>query len=101
MASDLSQEDLDYIDSMFDMMDINQDGSISLKELTKAMKAQGNKPKNQEIRKMLEEADTDGDGEIDWSEFLTMTKNRMKMGIQPKSEQPKEKEVKVDRKGFR
>ena len=24
------------------------------------MKAQGNKPKNQEIRKMLEEADTDG-----------------------------------------
>jgi len=101
MASDLSQEDLDYIDSMFDMMDINQDGSISLKELTKAMKAQGNKPKNQEIRKMLEEADTDGDGEIDWSEFLTMTKNRMKIGKQPKPEQPKEKEMKVDRKGFR
>ena len=32
----------------------------SSKKVSLAMKAQGNKPKNQEIRKMLEEADTDG-----------------------------------------
>ena len=32
---ELSQDDLDYIDSMFDSMDINKDGSISLRELTK------------------------------------------------------------------
>ena len=29
----LSKEDLDYIDSTFDLIDINKDGTISLKEL--------------------------------------------------------------------
>ena len=35
MADDISQEDLDYIDTLFDLMDIDKDGSISLRELTK------------------------------------------------------------------
>ena len=32
---DISQEDLDYIDKMFDVIDINQDGGISISELAK------------------------------------------------------------------
>ena len=82
----LSQDDLDYIDSMFDMMDINKDGSISIRELTKckdksrsisrnnhsilAMAAQGNKPRNQEIQKMFQEADVDGKHTILAIKFL-------------------------------
>jgi len=83
MSGELSQDDLDYIDSMFDAMDINHDGTISIKELTKSMAAQGNKPRNQEIQNMFEEADKDGDGEIEWTEFLDMTKKRMKNAKAP------------------
>jgi len=103
---ELSQDDLDYIDSMFDSMDINKDGSISLRELTKAMSAKGEKPRNQMIQKMFEEADMDGDGEIDWTEFLDMTKKRMKMGKSPQTEtikvvekkefKPKKMQINVD-----
>eukprot|EP00091_Calanus_sinicus_P006141 TRINITY_DN16751_c0_g1_i1.p1 TRINITY_DN16751_c0_g1~~TRINITY_DN16751_c0_g1_i1.p1 ORF type:complete len:285 (+),score=106.45 TRINITY_DN16751_c0_g1_i1:89-943(+) len=97
MSAELSQDDLDYIDSMFDMMDINKDGSISIRELTKSMAAQGGKPRNQEIQKMFEEADVDGDGEIDWTEFLDLTKKRMKMG----KTQPVETAKVVERKEFK
>lgn len=97
MSSELSQDDLDYIDSMFDMMDIDKDGSISIRELTKSMAAQGGKPRNQEIQKMFEEADMDGDGEIDWTEFLDLTKKRMKLG----KTQPAETAKVVERKGFK
>ena len=35
MSVKLSKDDLDYIDSLFDLIDINQDGIISIKELIK------------------------------------------------------------------
>ena len=72
---EISQEDLDYIDKMFDQMDINQDGGISISELAKgkhfffiniilsflfflAMAASGKKPINSEIQKFFKEADS-------------------------------------------
>eukprot|EP00092_Neocalanus_flemingeri_P009534 GFUD01010262.1.p1 GENE.GFUD01010262.1~~GFUD01010262.1.p1 ORF type:complete len:499 (-),score=133.69 GFUD01010262.1:90-1586(-) len=101
MSAELSQDDLDYIDSMFDSIDINQDGSISLRELTKSMKDKGNSPRNQEIQKMFEEADMDGDGEIDWSEFLDMTKRRMKSANAPEPTNQPETMKRVEPKGFK
>jgi len=93
MPAELTQEDLDYIDSMFDAIDINKDGTISLGELTKSMQSKTS-GKNQEILKMFADADINGDGEIDWTEFLDMTKNKMKAAKEPQVEQIKRVEPK-------
>ena len=77
MSGELSYECMDYIDSMFDAIDINNDGTICIKELTKCMDkikkaaeiiilildmaGQDRKSSDQEIQKMFEEADKDGD----------------------------------------
>jgi len=93
---DFSEDDLDYFDNMFDLMDINKDGSISIKELMNSLSKQGNTPRNQEVRKIFEASDLDGNGEIDWTEFLDMTKNRMKQ-----SKGPTEVKKNVEKKEFK
>ena len=35
MSSDISKPDLDFIENLFDKIDIDQDGTISLQELAK------------------------------------------------------------------
>ena len=37
MSSDISQADLDYIEELFDKIDIDQDGTISIQELAKGI----------------------------------------------------------------
>ena len=81
------------------------------------MVSQGGNPRNPEIQKMFQEADMDGkeieiikqtrihinhlnwkgDGEIDWEEFLDLTKKRMKMGKTQSAETAKFVERKEDK----
>jgi len=95
---ELSKEDLDYIDSTFDLIDINKDGTISLKELRSSLQKQGSNQNNQALQNIFEEADMDGDGEIDWTEFLEMTKERMKKAKGQQTEVQKKVPLKEYRK---
>ena len=52
-------------------------GTIDAKELKVAMRALGFEPKKEEIKKMISDIDKDGNGTIDFNEFLDMMTAKM------------------------
>lgn len=52
-------------------------GTIDAKELKVAMRALGFEPKKEEIKKMISDIDKDGNGTIDFQEFLEMMTSKM------------------------
>lgn len=52
-------------------------GTIDAKELKVAMRALGFEPKKEEIKKMISDIDKDGNGTIDFNEFLEMMTAKM------------------------
>jgi len=52
-------------------------GTIDAKELKVAMRALGFEPKKEEIKKMISDIDKDGNGTIDFQEFLDMMTTKM------------------------
>ena len=59
------------------MFDVDGDQTISVFELTKIMRTLGQNPTEEEVKKMVEEADEDGSGEIDFREFCTLLAKRL------------------------
>ena len=59
----------------FEVFDKDGNGYIDREELKDIMKQLGNNFTDQQISKMMEEADTDKDGKIDFGEFKQMMKN--------------------------
>lgn len=75
MASfdDDSEENLkEQLQLAFKTFDKNDDGKISLEELKYALQNIGEKFTEEEVKEMLESADSNGDGYIDFPEFLTL-----------------------------
>lgn len=54
----------------FKVFDKNGDGFISLDELKSVMTNLGEKLSQRELDEMMQEADTDGDKQIDYKEFV-------------------------------
>src|SRR5580692_3985392 len=57
---------------------IDGDGTITTKELGTVMRSLGQNPTEAELQDMINEVDADGNGEIDFPEFLTMMARKMK-----------------------
>jgi calmodulin len=62
----------------FDMFDKDHNGKITLKELGHVMKSLNQEPTESELKEMISEVDIDGNGEIDFEEFVTLMNNRAK-----------------------
>ncbi|KAI3387306.1 hypothetical protein SNEBB_003387 [Seison nebaliae] len=62
----------EFIDT-FNMFDTNHNGNISIKDMTKALKALN--VSKAEAKELVKEADADGNGFIDLDEFITLMKN--------------------------
>merc|ERR1712097_217605 len=76
-AGQLSEEQLDEIREAFGLFDSDASGAIDVRELKAAMRALGFEVKNEELKKMVTDIDTDGNGTIEFSEFLNMMTGKM------------------------
>jgi len=73
MARKMNNTDKDAeIKEAFNVFDKDGSGKISKDELRSIMKSLGEDLTDEEITQMIQEADTNGDGEIDYEEFLRM-----------------------------
>ncbi|KAI5397774.1 Calmodulin-3, variant 2 [Lathyrus oleraceus] len=56
----------------FKVFDKDQNGYISASELRHVMMNLGEKLSDEEVKQMIKEADMDGDGQVDYDEFVKM-----------------------------
>ena len=61
------------------MFDKDGDGTITTKELGTVMRSLGQNPTEAELQDMINEVDADGNGTIDFPEFLTLMARKMKV----------------------
>merc|ERR1711887_336170 len=73
----LSDEQLDEIREAFSLFDADASGMIDIRELKAAMRALGFEVKNEELKKMVADIDGDGNGTIEFGEFLQMMTGKM------------------------
>ncbi|XP_037429942.1 neo-calmodulin-like [Triticum dicoccoides] len=74
---ELSKEQIDEFRAAFSLFDKDGDGTITAKELGTVMRSLGQRPSEEELREMIAEVDTDGNGVVDFSEFLTLLDRKM------------------------
>merc|ERR1711864_64135 len=73
----LTEEQLDEIREAFSLFDSDASGMIDVRELKAAMRALGFEVKNEELKKMVSDVDNDGNGTIEFVEFLGMMSGKM------------------------
>ena len=76
MVEEISDLKLKESREAFDNFDKDHNGSISLKELGSMMKSLGQAPTDQDLREIISEVDLDGNGNIDFNEFITIMQKR-------------------------
>ncbi|KAJ2449340.1 hypothetical protein EV183_004949 [Coemansia sp. RSA 2336] len=72
MEHNLTSEQIEELREAFELFDKNGDGTISATELSQVMKQMNQNPTQQEINDMIGEVDEDGNGTIEFDEFVTM-----------------------------
>ena len=61
--------DLGRLKNLFNEIDVDESGSVTLAELKIAMHRVGWKPSEEQLENLMKVADSNGDGEIDFEEF--------------------------------
>ncbi|KAJ2146345.1 Calmodulin [Coemansia sp. RSA 678] len=87
MVEVTNNENIKELRDAFAIFDKNNDGMISKEELGVLMRSLSHNPTDEEISKMINEIDENGDGKIDFSEFIAM------MARQPMSADGHEDEI--------
>jgi len=72
------EEQIAEFKEAFSLFDKDGDGTITTKELGTVMRSLGQNPTEAELNDMINEVDADGNGTIDFPEFLTMMARKMK-----------------------
>merc|ERR1712048_1402790 len=78
MADVLPVEQIAEFKEAFALFDKDSDGSITTSELGTVMRSLGQNPTEAELEDMINEVDVDGNGTIDFPEFLTLMARKMK-----------------------
>merc|ERR1712086_156579 len=68
----LSGQDLEAVKECFKLFDLDNSGAIDEEELKAAVRELSMHPENDDLRKMIEMVDANGDGNLQMNEFLNM-----------------------------
>merc|ERR1712224_383466 len=77
-AQDLTEDQIQEFKEAFALFDKDGDGTITTKELGTVMRSLGQNPTEAELHDMINEVDADGNGTIDFTEFLSLMARKMK-----------------------
>ncbi|KAL3874258.1 hypothetical protein ACJMK2_037298 [Sinanodonta woodiana] len=78
MAEHLTEEQIAEFKEAFGLFDKDGSGSITSKELGTVMRSLGQNPTEAELVEMISEVDVDGNGSIEFPEFLKMMARKIK-----------------------
>ena len=78
MVDQLTDEQIAEFKEAFSLFDRDGDGSITTNELGTVMRSLGQNPTEAELQDMINEVDVDGNGTIDFPEFLSLMARKMK-----------------------
>ena len=81
--SHLTPEELAEFREIFNLVDLDKGGTISKDELKQLMTTLGLKPSKDELDAMVDEIDSDGNGEIDFDEFVTVMSRKVNTSYTP------------------
>ncbi|CAI0437219.1 unnamed protein product, partial [Linum tenue] len=79
IAENLSKEEIQGLKSMFANIDTDNSGTITYEELKSGLARLGSKLTEVEVKQLMEAADVDGNGTIDYIEFITATMHRHRL----------------------
>mmetsp|Transcript_45833 Transcript_45833/g.146192 ORF Transcript_45833/g.146192 Transcript_45833/m.146192 type:complete len:158 (-) Transcript_45833:755-1228(-) len=71
-AVELSEDEVKNFREVFDLVDKDHSGNIDAEEVKELMGLLGMFPSKDEVEKMISEIDKDGNGEVDFEEFLVV-----------------------------
>lgn len=78
MTEHLTEEKIQEFKEAFEIFDKDKDGYITIKELSEIMRSLGQLPSETELQDMINEVDVDGNGNIDFKEFLGLMARKMR-----------------------
>ncbi|CBI23246.3 unnamed protein product, partial [Vitis vinifera] len=79
IAENLSEEEIKGLKAMFTNMDTDKSGTITYEELKSGLARLGSRLSETEVQQLMEAADVDGNGTIDYIEFITATMHRHRL----------------------
>ncbi|CAH8275791.1 unnamed protein product [Arabidopsis lyrata] len=79
IAESLSEEEIKGLKTMFANMDTDKSGTITYEELKTGLAKLGSKLNEAEVKQLMEAADVDGNGTIDYIEFISVTMHRYRL----------------------
>ena len=85
MGDQLTEEQIADFKEAFSLFDKDGDGIIRLNELPLLIRSLNQNPTNAEINEMINEIDSEGTGQIDFPEFISLLARRMK-DVNPEEE---------------
>mmetsp|Transcript_17101 Transcript_17101/g.42421 ORF Transcript_17101/g.42421 Transcript_17101/m.42421 type:complete len:532 (-) Transcript_17101:353-1948(-) len=76
IATQITDDSVKQLRELFTQLDADNDGTLSVEEITEGMAQAGLQDSKQELEELLKQIDSDGSGKIDYSEFLAATMDK-------------------------